>query len=157
MNERPQNERLLSDILAEETPENVREALLNQTLRLARRRRYIRRARLALAPVVLVAGVICFVWRPLIPSRPLLERVKTNMVAGAVSVSHEFLLETQPLSPVKLVTSVRSTKTVTTGLGYRAREIDDEDLLELASPNPVVLIRQGPHQVELVFANPQPN
>jgi hypothetical protein len=41
----------------------------------------------------------------------------------------------------------------TASAGFRAREINDEELLELAAPNPVVLVRHGSHQAELVFAN----
>jgi len=35
------------------------------------------------------------------------------------------------------------------------QEINDEQLLALAGDRPVVLVREGPHQAELLFLNPE--
>ena len=63
MNERLNRERLLRDVLAEEPDADFRAALLDQSLRLAGRRRRGRRARRATAAAGVVFGLAVLVWR----------------------------------------------------------------------------------------------
>jgi hypothetical protein len=153
MNERLNRERLLRDVLAEEPDADFRAALLDQSLRLAGRRRRGRRARRATAAAGVVFGLAVLVWRfgqP--PSRGPEPRgyatVRTQpMVAGAV-------VATYPLAADRVLTSFPGAEMVQTPPRGRFREIDDWELIELAAPSPAVLVRSGAHQAELVFANP---
>lgn len=155
MNDRRDRESLLNDILAEEAPPGFREDLLGGTLRLVRRRRRARRARQAALVLAVVAGVCLAVWRPRTPTvlppapaRPY-ALVRTQPVAAGA------WLESKPFSPAGVVASAATAQVVTTAVaGYRSRAIDDDELLDLAAPNPVVLVRRGPHEAELVSANP---
>ena len=63
--------------------------------------------------------------------------------AGEMSRSRELVPDRTP------TVSVIATATAP----HLAREIDDADLLSLAAPNPVVLVRLGPDSAELVFAH----
>jgi hypothetical protein len=154
MNDRKHNEHLLDDILAEEAPVGFREALLRDTLHLARRRRRFRQVRRATSALAVAAGLFFVVWHSVAPRRGPPEPPAPYVLVRTHPLSPGVLLESQPLSPGSLVTSAATADVVTTAAaGYRPREIDDEELLALAAPNPVVLVRHGPHQAELVFAD----
>lgn len=160
MNHPAENNGLLQDVLAEATPEEFRAALLGETLRHARRRRGLRRARQAgaVGAAALVLG--WFVVR-FAPSRAIPETT-TEKIASTAS-SYELittlplpaaaLVRTQPLAAGALVASSPDTITVNTtpGLGYRV--IGDEELLALAAPRRPMLVRVGPDAQELIFEN----
>jgi hypothetical protein len=146
MNNRPHNEHLLNDVLAEETPAHFRDALLNQTLGLARRRRHIRRVRLAAFPLALILSAFLLVWHAGTPTRPY-ELVRTQPLPP------EAVLGTRPLPSDSVVTSRPTAIIATATTRSQILEINDEELLDLAAPNPVVLVRYSPHEAELVFAD----
>ena len=154
MNDRAKKERLLNEILAEETPAGFREVLLEDTLRLARRRRHFRQTRRAVSALAVVAGLALVVWRSLMPTGIPPEPSRPYVLVRTQPLPPQAVVDTQPLSPANLVSSSATAGVVTTAAaGYRSLEIDDDELLELAAPNPVVLIRHGPHEAELVFVN----
>lgn len=154
MNDPREIERLLADVLGEGV--GFRDGLLHETLRRARRRRRFRQARRA-APVLglaIVLGVLA--WRffpagpgPLhAPARPY-EIVHTRPLAPAACAG------TKPMAPGCVVASVTTADMVSTAAASgRVREISDEDLLALAAPKAVVLVRLGPHSAELIFPDP---
>lgn len=160
MNPRADNQELLDDVLAEASPADFRAALLDGTLRLARRRRRFRQTRRAagvLAVVVLSvilvrqngrepSGISQLVAKRIIP--PAYQLVRT----GALPVSA--MVKTRAFSENQQVASSAGVVEVTTiAGGYR--QINDAELLALVAQRPVVLIRTGPHSEELVFANPE--
>ena len=67
MNDSADNERLLEDVLSEAVPADFREALLGETLRLARRRRRFRQTRRAVSAVAVLAALAALVWQSLPP------------------------------------------------------------------------------------------
>jgi hypothetical protein len=160
MNERTDNQDLLAEVLAEASPADFREAMLAETLRLARRRRQFRRVRPA-AGVLVLMGLLTVLAvqhfsKPPVASSPLAKQI--------VRQSYE-LVHTQPL-PASALVSTRSfptagftasvpnfTEIATVGGGFRL--INDDQLLALLADKPAVLIRTGPHSEELVFANPE--
>ena len=160
MNERTDNQDLLAEVLAEVSPPDFREAMLAETLRLARRQRQFREARPAVGVLVLM-GLLAVLEaqrfsKPPVGSSPLAKKVARQ--------SYE-LVRTQPL-PASAIVSTRSfsatglaasvpnfTEIATVGGGFRL--INDDQLLALLADKPVVLIRTGPHSEELVFANPE--
>ncbi|HEY1719070.1 MAG TPA: hypothetical protein VGH42_12355 [Verrucomicrobiae bacterium] len=160
MENKTDNEQLLNDVLAEASPAGFREALLGETLRLARRRRHFRQTRQTIG--ILGAFVLLAIlgWQnwPMQPvvSKPLAEKatpenyklVRTQPLPENAVITTRQFSETQFASSIAPVVQVS-----TTGGGFR--RINDDELLALVSGKPAVLIRTGPHSEELVFANPK--
>ncbi|HWX18367.1 MAG TPA: hypothetical protein VN578_00545 [Candidatus Binatia bacterium] len=155
MSEPLNTEPLLADVLAEGRDAGLRETLLSETLRLVRRRRRFARARRAVLSLAVVAACALLFWRygshtPVGRgnSRPYL-LVLTEPLARAT------WLETKPFSAQNIVSSEPNAALVTTvSLPQTLHELNDDELLALATPHPAVLVRHGPHSAELVFAPP---
>jgi hypothetical protein len=148
------HERLLADALADSAPAGFREALLHQTLHLARRRRRLRQTQRAAAVLAALCVVTALIWKTL-PYRPSAPRtppagyelVRTQpLPAGAI-------VTTRPLAADRLVASKATANIVQTSDGIR--EINDDELLVLSASRPAVLIRFGPNSERLVFVNPE--
>ena len=152
MRDSRQDEPLLSDILSEGMAAGFREGMLNQTLRLARRRRrghQMRRAAAALA-VVAMSGLL--VWHIL----PLKERqagfaAKPYALVRTQTLPPEEWVVTKPLPVTSMIASLPPMEIIIT---ERARipveRLSDDELLALA-PQPAALVRFGPHNAELVL------
>ena len=143
---------MLEDVLAESASPDFRAALLGETLRRARHRRYTRRAGRACA-VLSVLGI--FAWWNLPDRAPA-----TNMPTAEYEAIHtrplplSALVATQPLNAELFIVSVPTASRVTTRANRAAyRFIDDDELLAMA-PQPAVLIRVGPESQRLIFVAP---
>ena len=152
MNERGHNVRLLADVLSEGVPADFPQGLLNEMLRLARRRRRIRQVRNAASALAVLAGLGLLVWHQ-IPSR---QGISTSL-ANVYAVVHtqplppEAWVQTKPFPASSTVASVRTDKVIITAQASSpVREINDEELLALV-PEPAALVRYRPHSAELVF------
>jgi hypothetical protein len=148
MNDRRSHDSLLSDVLGEAGPAGRREALLSQTLRLAKRRRILRKARRVGSAIALLVALAFVCWRlaPQSATRPYV-LVRTQPMPSAA------LVETRPLPPASLVSSASTIAIVSTRLEPRGfQQIDDAQLLALAAPRPALLVRLGPQSAELIFA-----
>lgn len=155
MNDPADNERLLTDVLADEA--GFREALFSETVRLARRRRRLRQARRATAAVAVLVGLAALVWQSL-PPRGVVPQLtgKPYVVVRTQPLPETALVTTRRLSADRLVASVATASIVATPANSgQFQEIGDDELLALAAPRPVVLVRLGPHSEELVFVNPE--
>jgi hypothetical protein len=160
MNHSPDHRHLLADVLADTSPAGFREALLGETLRLARRRsqwRQVRRSAAVMAALVLaVAGL----WWKL--SGPAKAKPATGcLVVRTQPLSPAQIVTTQRLAPAQLVASVACANVVLTVSGG-FREIGDDELLALVAPQVAALVRRGPHEAELIFVetnepSPKPN
>ena len=163
MNDRPEKNELLADVLAEASPPEFRATLLAETLRHARRRRRWRQARngVGVLAAIMVAGF--FAWQHW-PGK--ISRVTAVRPPAEIPAPKSFqLVATQPLPPgavvttgnfaaVKMILSTPDVLQITTrGGGFRY--INDEQLLALVGGHPAVLIRTGPDSAELVFADPE--
>ena len=152
-------DRLLSDILAERREAgDMRDALLDRTLRHVKRRRTIRRVRRAGSVLLLLLlPIVVSVWRVHPPQAPeAVNRQVPYVLVRTAPLPQSALIETQPFAPSGLVASAPSLSaaSITTRPEDRAyREIDDATLLDLAGTNAAVLVRLGPHSAELVFAS----
>ena len=156
MNQRTDNERLLADVLSAEPDSEFSANVLEQTLRGVRRQRTIRQVRrysVAVAAVVAATFV----------SSQLLRRPTTPTLAIAPKPSSYQLVVTQPLtstqiaetrffSPDQQIVSTASVDLIQTRSGGFG-EIGDDELISLAAPNVVALVRRGPHEAELVFVS----
>src|SRR5258706_2836356 len=113
MTKRTDNERLLADVLADESATGFNDALLGETLRLARRRRQWRRARRvggALAVLILITITIRQRARTRV-GKPELAQTPPPGFQLVVSrpLSPGQLVATQPLAADSFVTTSRST------------------------------------------------
>jgi hypothetical protein len=158
MNNRTDQESLLAEVLAEASPTDFREAMLAETLRLARRRRQFRQVRQA-AGVLAVTGLLAVLVAQQFSRQP---DVSMPLAKKIVKQSYE-LVRTQPLpagalistrkfSEAQFAASVSTVVAVATVSGG-FRQINDNELLALLADKPAVLIRTGPNSETLVFAN----
>jgi len=160
MSDRNNKENLLNEVLAEASPAGFREALLGETLRLARRRRHFRQTRQTIGVLGVFILLAILGWQ----YWPQAIAVSPPVAKMAVPTPYK-LVRTEPLPDNDIVTTrsflenqlVASSANVvqveTSGGGYR--QINDAQLLALVAQRPAVLIRTGPHSEELVFANPE--
>jgi len=161
MKNKADNERLLDDVLTEAAPSDFREALLGETLRVARGRRRRRQTHRVAAMVIALGLCGIFVWE----NTPLSERALAPVSSTKAVEGNCTLIETQPLpaadivttetlSPGEFTVSMANVEFVQTRSGnYRA--ISDDELLALVASHPALLIRTSLHSEELVFANPE--
>jgi hypothetical protein len=153
MSNDPKENDLLRDVLDEEVPPDFRAALLSATLRGARRRRSVRLARDTVGILALVCVVGFMAWYHL-RSKNIAARqshhgyhlVNTQPLPGAAIVrTHSLNIDRRVVS-VTVASVVRSTSST-------FRMIDDNQLLALLAPRPVVLVSVGHNSKKLVFAN----
>jgi hypothetical protein len=153
MNHASDHGRLLHDVLADAAPAGFREALLGETLRLARQRRRGRNTRRITASLAVLALATIGGWRVLVPE-PLKPGSAANyQLVRSTPLRAEQIVTTQPLAAGQVVASVATTDVIHTASGG-LREIDDDQLLALAAPQVAALIRRGPREAELVFVQP---
>jgi len=149
------NKRLLSDVLAEESDADFREALLDHTLHVVRRKRRFRKARQVTYASLMAVGLALIGFHFLV-SKPVVSKgleppyllVTTQpLTASAVfSTSRDHSIAVISSSPtVELIATSESSPAL--------YQLDDNELLALL-PSPALLVRRGPHLAELVFANP---
>lgn len=148
------NKPLLSDVLAEDSNADFREALLDQTLRIVRRKRRFRKVRQgAYASLMVLAlalvSVHFFISRPPVPKR--LEPSYTLVMTQPLP-SSAVLLTSRDHSVATISTSPAVQWIATAESSPILHQLDDDELLALL-PSPALLVRRGPHLAEVVFAN----
>ena len=157
MNNSRDNERLLADVLAEESDPGFRQLLLGQTLHLVRRQRRLRKIRRVTAGVAVIAGLLLLAWRFLpSPSNGPAAPTKPYTLVHTQPLPASAIVETTPLPSSNLITSVGSVEIIaTSAFAHNFRELNDDQLLDFVTPAPALLVRRGPHTAELVFVNPE--
>jgi len=119
-----------------------------------RRRRHVRQMRRTVAALVILIGLGFLIWprahRPFVQASP----PKPYVLVETQPLPEANIVKTTTLNSVSQINSGSTISVIATATEPRlAREIDDADLLSLAAPNPVILVRLGPHSAQLVFAN----
>jgi hypothetical protein len=149
-------ERLLGEILAEAEPGGFRAALLDQTLHLARQRRWQRRFRRSTAILSGVALGILLAWRLGSAEREFAgHRAPSDATVRTAALPAVAIVRTQRLDRDGIVASTAGVEVVrTTAASSRFQAIGDEELLALANPRAAMLVRRGPHSTELIFTPP---
>lgn len=154
MNGDPQG--LLDDVLAEAAPSDFEWALLDGTLRAVRRRRRRRQWSRGIATTGALIALVLMVWRAWFPT-PSIHRIRPSL----------HLVTSQPLPASMIVQTRRGNIAVVSSSSKMLlviesgtikdpfQEIDDDQLLALAGDRPAALVRQGPHQAELIFVRPE--
>lgn len=149
----PEPNRLLDDVLAESAPGTFRETLLNQTLEQVRHRKQRQRATRIALPLLLLAAI------PLL----LLERSETRRNGGALPIASQQPSPGDRSSPPKpLVEIVRTSSASVEFIESKpaealVEELNDDELLTMLADTPALLVRHGPGDVELVFAQSASN
>ena len=160
MNKQTDNERLLQAVLTGESGESARTASLENILQLARQRRRFRTVRRVAVVAALLIATTIGVLRHFAPKTVQPEIAKTNPLAASLAwvtsqpLSPAELVTSQPLLPSQIATSLHAPNIVST-VPEIIREVGDDELLALAAPQVVALVRRGPHEAELVFITPQ--
>lgn len=154
MTRRTDEERLLTDVLGEEAGAGFHEALLGETLRLARRRRQLRLAQRVGGAFALIAVTAAIaIWRrphaPVLEARPPAPHYQLTL---SQPLPASCVVSSRPLRADQVVGSTFASSVVHTTAG-RYQMLGDDELLALA-PQPAALVRRGPHEVELVFVSP---
>ena len=147
---------LLDDVLAEAAPADFERALLDGTLRAARHQRRLRRWNCGLGAAGAVAALALVVWHALLPGTPVKVVRPTLRIVRSQPLPPSMIVRTRPGNVVLVASSAKAFVQVETGsIMDPFKEIDDEQLLALAAGHPAALVRQGPHQAELLFLNPE--
>jgi hypothetical protein len=157
----PDDPHLLADVLGEGLSPDARSTLLHDTLRLARRRRVVRRARRT-SLVLAAAGCLALLsWQALrtTPSQPttlVVTSVPSCETVRTAPLPVSTVVTTRAFVPVAVVHSARGddVAVVETLPGRGFRLINDDELLALAAPQKPALMRTGPHAQELIFLAP---
>jgi len=147
---------LLDDVLAEAAPADFERALRDGTLCAVRRRRRMHHWSRGLAVVGVFGAMALVVWRTLLPGTPVkVIRPALRMVSSR-PLPPSMIVTTTPGSVAVVASSPKKFVLVETGsIMDPFKEIDDEQLLALTGGRPAALVRQGPHQAELLFLNPE--
>jgi hypothetical protein len=158
MKRRNDQEELLNDVLTDESSVSAA-ASLDQLLRLARQRQRRRQAQRAGGILVVIAAVV-FVLVPQLGTQKTKPELAHEPVVSpsyetvsSFSLTSEQVVSSRPLAPEQLVHS-ESLVMVTQTTATDVPRVNDEELLELARPNVVALVRRGPQETELVFVEP---
>jgi hypothetical protein len=157
MSHLPDNERLLKDVLAEESADGFRDALLSETLRHARGRRRGRQARRIGGALVVLIVATMLIWR----NFPRSQTQQPQQAVSPPSLNYQLiqtqatpaamLVETRQLPGGLVVSSLETPNVIhTTATSGGFREIGDGELLALA-PRPAALVRRSPHDAELIL------
>ena len=154
-------ERLLDDVLADTASADFSEAVLEQTLRQARRRQRVRRSQQTLLIVAVLAALTFWLRsreysapdqaakesRPVLRAVPAINFVKTlPLPPGMVVKTRAGLVAMIPTSPsmIKLVGTLPANELF--------QQLNDDQLLALVEGQPIALVRYGPHDATVVMS-----
>ena len=155
MKEKTDHERLLVEVLSSGSDSAFGANVLAETLRGVRRQHRMRQVRyygVALATVIAVALVASHFWqRPIASTLANQPPPSAYQLVVTTPLTSSQITETRSFSADQAVAASRVSLVHTTTGGFG--EIGDDELLSLAAPNVVVLVRRGPHEAELVFVS----
>jgi hypothetical protein len=158
MSRQTDNERLLEDVLAPEADSGFSAEVLAATLRGVRRRRRVRQVRNFGGGALVVLAVLAVAASLVLRRNPAPELAQTPGPANyrlvmTQPLAAEQVVRSQPLAREQFAVATAPVPAIpTVGDGYR--EIGDDELLALAAPQVVALVRREPDFAELVFLPP---
>lgn len=152
MNHRTDHDSLLTDVLAEAEPAQLRATLLGDTLRQVRRRSRNRiAARMTFAGAAVMAVTL---WLGRAPGTRDIERCP---IVHSRPLPTGALVTTRSFNPVQRVATQRFFASFHSLEGTApVRLITDAELLALAGPRPAVLVRVSSREQTLIFADESP-
>jgi hypothetical protein len=146
---------LLDDVLAEAAPAGFERAVQERTLRAIRHRRRTRRLRRGFAIAGAFAAIVMAAWNAIWQSSSVKSIGPALNIVSSQPLPPSMVIRTSIDSVAVVTSSATSCVVVETGsIKNPFKEIDDEQLLALAGGRRVALVRQGPHQAELIFLDP---
>jgi hypothetical protein len=152
MNQPPDRNQLLDDVLAEGSSQELRETLLAATLHLARRRRSIRGARNAGCVVATLCFFGILAWKnPHPKAAPSQQPTRGYEIVETRALPLMSIVKTRPLEQGRVASQSRVAEVHTTGGGFQT--IDDTALFAFLAPRPVFLVSIGLDSEVLVFGN----
>jgi hypothetical protein len=156
MSKRTDNEHLLADVLDAEVDADFSATVLAETLHGVRQRQRVRQLRHVGAALVVVLALT------FVAGHLLRRGVKPELARSPQPTSYQLVISqplasdqvvsTQSLAPEQRVVSDTAALVVQTAVGG-FREVGDDELMAMAAPNVVALVRRGPHEAELVFVS----
>ncbi|SRR5258708_6336929 len=155
MKPEPDAERLLADVLEEAAPPDFRAELLDCTLKQVRRRRHLRQWNQGVLTAAFLTTLGLLVWKSRAPKDANQAPPRETLeIVTSQPLSPTMIVESSP-GQVKLISSSRSALAVVETVPFRAgfRVLSDEELLAFTAGKPSVLVRQGPHQAELLIVD----
>ena len=159
MKRSPDKEQLLAAVLSADPDSEFSANVLADTLRGVRRQRRVRQARrYGSALAVLLAAVLAsrhFLRSGAKPELARLPQATNFQMVATQPLTAGQITESRRFSPDQQVTTatVNVIKTISGGFD----EIGDDELIALAAPNVVALVRRGPHEAELVIVSSPPD
>ena len=143
---------LLQKVLEQGTPAEFQAALLENTLRTARRRKQVRQiVRCGLVLAVVAVAVTFLLHRPMAPPNRV-EQVSVVAIIHSQKLNPGMLLATrEPVAAVK-ISPLTFTAVHTKAGGFKI--LGDDELLAFLEGHPAALIRRGNGNADLVFVNP---
>jgi len=143
---------LLQEVLEQGTPAEFQVALMENTLRAARRRKQVRQTvRSGLVLAIVAVTVTFFLHRSVVP----LNRVEQE---SALSIIHSQKLKPGMLLATReSVVAVKSSPLTFTAIHTKAggfKLMDDNELLAFLTKHPAALVRRSNGSADLVFVNP---
>lgn len=149
------NKKLLSDVLAEESDSDFREALLDQTLHVVRRKRRFRKARQVAYASLMAVGVALVGFHFLASRTPGSKRFEPPyLLVTTQPLPATAVFSTSRADSIPVISNSATIELVNTSESSPPlRQLDDNELLAIA-PSPALLVRRGPDRAELVFADP---
>ena len=152
---KPDAERLLDDVLGEAASPDFRAGLLDGTLKQARRRKQFRRWNRGLLMAALV--VAAWVWS---------RKPHTAVEVERVTAQKPFeIIVSKPMNPAWIIVSSPGLVKEINSSNFRVgiietdptvryfRELNDDQLMALTAGKPSMLVRQGPHEAELLVVD----
>jgi hypothetical protein len=147
--------RLLRDIFDDAAPPAFREELLTRALAEARGRRRTRPLRQGTIALALLVAISWLAWT----QRPVRQfpapRIASSLnVVTSHSLDPSMLVRTAP-GALTLIASTPDAVTVlqTQSAAQSFHELSDDELLAMTRGLPTVLVREGPHQAELLIVD----
>ena len=145
---------LLKDLLDDSVSPEFRVALMDKTLRSARRRKRMRHFTMV-ASMVVLAGGFAFLFQKMRQPASSLSKTPSSILGAATAspLNPVQVVDTKPDSVVEIVSpdSPSGLTIVHTTESAQPKEINDKQLLALLSDKPVALVNQGVHKAELIF------
>jgi hypothetical protein len=143
---------LLQEVLEQGTPAEFQSALLENTLRAARRRKQFRQiGRSALGLAVILVALIVLFYKPASPL-PLQSQRSTVSIIHSQKLQSGMFLTTRKSVPQ--VTSSTSTFAIVNTRAGGFKLMGDHELLAFLTGHPAALVRRGNGNADLVFVNP---
>ncbi|MDB6019555.1 MAG: hypothetical protein JWR19_4044 [Pedosphaera sp.] len=147
--------RLLDDLLEEIAPPAFRADLLDRTLKQVRHKRRLRqwnRGVLA-AALIMLAGFL--VWRVPAPRNQMPESLAITLNTVSSKPLDPSMVVTSDTKSVPIITSSSSTLALIQiqSSNQELRELNDDELFAALHGQPVLLVRQAPHQAELLLVD----